>query len=324
VTPVRQIDAGVIFYVTVRAVNRSFRFVPKRKIREALRYCLAAVLEEYRSRGDIELYEFQFMSNHFHLLGKDVSGCVPNFMTELNSLISRQLNAIRGISGRNIEQGYGLVRLVGAQRIANSAVYTLANPVAAFLVARARHWRSVSSLNMEYGVPVAVEQPKTGLWAGKCEHASRQASQRSKRAEYAGRSKLPAVALLVLDRPPIMREKTDSELREHIRTELAKREQEIEQQRLQLGRKVLGWSRVQQVHFLAIPGSEELFARNPTVAASTVAERIVLIKIRRAFLDAYARAREAYRAGDRDAAFPIGTWKMARWHHARCVPLVVP
>ncbi len=123
--------------------------MPKRAVRDALEYCLAVVLEEFRNAGKIELYEFEFMSNHYHLLGRDLIGCLPDFMERLNSLIAREIDSIHGINGTCIEKGYGLVKLVGAQRIVKQAVYTLANPVSAFLVAMPRHWRSVSSRELE-------------------------------------------------------------------------------------------------------------------------------------------------------------------------------
>jgi hypothetical protein len=57
----------MVFYVTVRAVNRSFRFVPKRQVRRAIDYALSVVLERYRSEGKLSLHEFEFMSNHLCL-----------------------------------------------------------------------------------------------------------------------------------------------------------------------------------------------------------------------------------------------------------------
>jgi hypothetical protein len=40
-----QIEKGKLCFVTVRAVNRSFRFVPKRRVRKTRWYCLAVALE---------------------------------------------------------------------------------------------------------------------------------------------------------------------------------------------------------------------------------------------------------------------------------------
>ena len=42
---------------------------------------------------------YAIMSNHYHLLGTDIGQCLPDFVRDLNSLLSRQLNAMRGIKG---------------------------------------------------------------------------------------------------------------------------------------------------------------------------------------------------------------------------------
>lgn len=202
-------------------------------------------------------------------------------------------------------------------------MYTLANPVRAFLVAKARHWKGTSSLRLEYGKPVPVEKPKLGLWAGKAAHAGRRASQRSKRAAYAGRSTLPAVAYLVIDRPPIMPHLSDEELRAELRERLAQTEQEIGKKRQKLGWKVLGWSKVVAQWFMAIPAkTEELFQRNPTFSASHVWERVAIAALLKKFRQAYYEARRRFLAGDRDVAFPEGTYFMRRHWNVPIEPLV--
>jgi REP element-mobilizing transposase RayT len=312
----------MVFYVTVRGVNRSFRFVPKRQVRRAIDYALSVVLERYRDEGKLCLHEFEFMSNHYHLLGTDKVGCLSDFIRDLNSLLSRELNAIRGILGTNVEKNPNLVQVVGAERIVEHAVYTLANPVRAFLVEKARHWKGTSSLRMEYGVPVVVEKPRIGLWAGKLAHAQRPASRRSKRAEHAGRSKLPAKATLVIDRPPIMLHLSDAELRAEVRERLARAEREIADERRRRGIRVLGWTRVVACHYLSLPGkTEELFTRTPGFSASSSWEREALAALQRKFRELYRIAIDLFRAGQRDAPFPEGTWLMRRRYGVRCVPI---
>jgi len=320
VTPPRFIIKQTKFYVTVRAVNRSFRFVPKRHVRKAIRYALSATLQKYRDAGRLVLHEFEFMSNHYHLLGTDIEGCLPAFIQDLNSLISRELNALRGIRGKNFEPGYNFVQVAGDDRVVEHAVYTLANPVAAFLVAKSKHWRGVSSLRMKYGDAVEVTKPKLGIWSGKNAHAKRGKSKRSGRAAYAGRSKLPEVAELVIDRPDVMPHLSDEELRALVLEGLETRENELAAERRRRGIKVLGARRAEAVHFLAIPNPEELFSRNPTVSGSTREEREAQLREREAFLEAYYAARDAFRAGNRDVVFPYGTWKMVRIMKARCQP----
>ncbi len=314
----------MVFYVTVRCVNRSFRPVPNKQVREAIAFCLAVTLEKYRNLGRIQLHEFEFLSNHYHLLGTTLTRHLPDFIRELNGMLSSQLNALRGISGKNIEPNYGLVELVGHERIVEQAVYTQANPVAAFLVAKAQHWRSVSSRSMEYGVPVRVEKPKTGIWAGKVAHAQRASSKRSKRAAYASRSRLPEAAHMVIDRPAILPHLSDQELRALIRSKLEKREEEVATERQRRGIRVLGWRKAQEVNFLALPAREEMFARNPTFAASTTSERVWLAKVKKTFLELYAEAREAFERGVRGVTFPEGTYFLRRRFNVRCCPFAVP
>ena len=106
-TPPRFIEPGQRAFLSVRAVNRSFRFVPVKRVTETLRYCLAASMARFEGR--ISLHEFLFMSNHFHVVLTDEDGCLPDFTTHFHALVSRSLNALRGFMGSNIEKGHAIV-----------------------------------------------------------------------------------------------------------------------------------------------------------------------------------------------------------------------
>ncbi len=319
-TPARFIKPGMQFYVTVRTVNRSFRLVPKREIRRVVRYCLTVTLEKFRDQEMLVLHEFAFMSNHYHLLGTLLEACLPDFVRELNSLLSRELNALRGINGKNFEPGYNLVEIADDERLVEHSVYTCANPVAAFLVSKARHWRGVSSVGMRYGQPIVVEKPKLGMWAEKNAHMRRGGAQRSGRASYAGRSKLPETAKLIIDRPPVMSHLSDDELRDLVEQRLGAREEELAEERRRRNLRVVGRRAAEAVHYLALPNTEEMFARTPSVSASSRAAREVLLRAHAAFQAAYAVARDAFRAGSRGVVFPYGTWLMRRRFNVACQP----
>ena len=287
------------------------------------------VLQKFRKEGRIRLFEFLFMSNHYHLLGEDLGGCLPEFIGALNSMLSKQLNALRGFQGANFSRKpYGLLEVSGEERTAEHAVYTLNNPVAAYRVAKSRHWKGTSSLKLDYGKPRIVNKPRFGLWSRKARHASGPASQRSGRAAYANRSALPDKAELVIDRPPIMRELTDAELRQKIRDRLAQRESDVAEQRARTGRKVAGFRASERVHFLAVPGKEELFAKNPTFSADRKQVRERLKQIHAAFVSAYRAARDAFykspHAERGKIKFPAGTYRLRIRDRVTCVPLCVP
>ena len=88
-------------FITLRAVGRSFRFLPTRQVRELIDYALAVMSKEH----GILLHELEFLSNHGHLLLTDVHGVLPDSMRDLASLLSRSLNVHRGHRGTNIRKG---------------------------------------------------------------------------------------------------------------------------------------------------------------------------------------------------------------------------
>jgi len=319
VTPPRQIHPGQLCFVTVRAVNRSYRFAPTRRTLEILWYCFAYTLDKHR--GCIEAHEFLWMSNHYHLVLTDRGGRLPRFMEELNSLLARALNALHGIQGTAIEKGYNLVAVATEGKLVEHCVYTLANPCSAGLVERCHQWHGVSSRRLEYGVPITIPRPEHGLWGGACRHVGRRASQASKRARYGGRSKLPKEVTLVLTRPPVMVELSDVELRMHIREQLHERERDLANERRSRGQRVVGWDTAKNVSFRAAPGPEERFGKVPSYSADTTVARISAWERRREFLARYYEALKRFVGGEWTVAFPAGTWLMKVRFGVACCPL---
>lgn len=317
VTPPRRIHPHQLCFVTVRAVNRRHRFAPARQAVEIIWYCLGYVLSKFRDR--IEAHEFLWMSNHYHILLTDRGGCLPDFMNQLNSLLARALNALQGITGTAVEKGYNLVEVTTDDRATNHCTYVLANPCNAGLVERSHHWRSVSSIALEYGDTRIVNRPNAGLWGGPCRHLGRKASNESKRAQYGGRSRLPEQVELVLTRPPIMAELTDEELRAHIRALLAQREEEVARARQKSRKPVLGWRSATRVRPSSSPtSSENAFGRRPNFSAGTHRSWSAAWRRRRAFLESYYSALRRFVAGDRKVEFPAGTWLMKRRFRVSC------
>ncbi|MDP8998544.1 MAG: hypothetical protein M3O46_00350, partial [Myxococcota bacterium] len=55
-----------------------------------------------------------------------------------------------------------------------------------------------------------------------------------------------------------------------------------------------------------------------TLAAKNTENRRALLAIQKAFRIAYRRTLEAWKAGERESVFPVGTWWMRVHHRARC------
>lgn len=314
-TPPRECLPRETVFVTCRAVSRALRFVPTREVVETIWFVLAYVA----SRFDVAIHEFCWMSNHYHLVLTTGDDGLPAFMGELNALLSRALNALRGWSGTNIEKGYNVTKPQDAEAVLGHAAYTLANPCAAHLVGRAAQWKGVTSVGLRYGEVITIKRPRVGLWAAK--RAGRRAAMNGRRAGFAGgRSGLPEVVGFALVRPPVGGGVLDDD---GVRAEVVRRtaalEEKAEAARRRRGIGVMGMRRCRAQHWNDLPGrAEELFRTNPTVSGRSKWARIEALQRRRVFLDGYARARDAWIGGDREVVFPAGTWLMRRRFQVRC------
>jgi len=268
----------------------------------------------------MEFYEFEFLSNHYHLLVHDRFGKISDFLKEFNSTLARELNAIRGTGGAVFAREPGIQTVLGDEKVLEHAVYTLANAVAAGIVSKTRHWKGFNSLRMEYGKEYVVKKPPFGIWSKKHRHKSRRGSRRSGRAQFAGRSKMPETAVLMLDRPRLMPELSDAELRAKIRADLAVREAEVRLQRA--GKPVLGMKAAEKIHWSTVPGKEEeMFTRRPTFSTQTAEQRRLMKRLRRQFIREYREALARYNAGRRNTVFPAGTVRMRLRHNVLTEPV---
>ena len=315
----RNLYPDTTVFVTCRCVHQSYRLVPKPVVRRIVDFCFAVVSTRYRNEYGMEFYEFEFLSTHYHLVANNASGRITDFLQDLNSLIASSLNALRGKSGAFFDRAPGIQTVLGDAKVFEHCVYTLANAVAAGIVHKTTRWKGSNSLRYEYGQEYAVSKPRVGLWSTKAQHKRRRSSQRSGRAAFADRSTLPATAVLKLDRPPIMPELSDAELRARIRDALRLREAETAKKRA--GKPALGMTAALKIHWSTVPrGGEELFGRTPTLSTATREQRIAMKQLRKKFIREYRAALARWNAGERNVVFPAGTVRMRLRHKVPTEP----
>ncbi len=316
----RNLYPDTTLYVTVRCVHRSYRLVPKKRVNHVVRYAFAVVSERYREKWGMEFYEFEFLSTHYHIVLFDRFGRVSDFIKDLNAVVARELNAIRGTGGKFFADGPGIQTVLGDEKVLEHCIYTLANAVAAGIVHKTAHWKGFNSLRMPYGKRYVVSKPRIGIWSKKQRHKHRRSSQRSGRAAFASRSKMPETAVLMLDRPQIMPTLSDVELRAKIREGLEQREAKIQVERA--GKPVLGMKAARAIDWSTVPkNGEEMFGRKPTFSAETREQRSAMKRVRRRFLVDYRLALARWNAGERDVVFPAGTVRMRLRHNALTEPV---
>jgi len=318
----RLIVPGDMHFVCVRAVRRTFQFVPKRWVRDGFGYVLGLALQKH----GVLLHELIVVSNHSHMLLTDPRGVLPDFMRTLNSLLARHLNAVRGERGTVIEKGFGDVTVHDDIAI-DKAVYTLCNANAAGLVRRINRWPGLHTGGMRYGESMTFARPKCGLWAGATKRAQRAADKRglksrgrrAKALEDANDSELAASVTVTLHRPAVRLDLSDDELRSLILDRVREQEDENAAKLRDEGRSFLGAAKVKSFDHRKSPTSEDpLLTTVPHVAANDPELRRAARERLKAFYDAHAACWLRFIAGEVGVQWPAGTWLMRVRYRLNC------
>lgn len=312
-TDPRQILPGRSWFITGRAILRQHRFVPSKDITRTIWYCLAVVSQKYQ----VQLHGFTWMSNHYHLALTDRCAQLPDFMRDLNALISKAINAVRGVRGENFARiGYNAVIIADGARLLRHCAYTEANPSRAHLVERAQQWSGVTSAKLEYGEEITLRRPKTGLW--------KRAAQTGRgkidpsRASYRGRITCPATARLRLEPPPCRNGKSAAETRAEVRKLVKNLEDTARLERKSQNTSVVGMRAVRRVQYKSSPSTpQDYFGKVPRVSGEIPGERAIIRRRLQEFVNLYRQALEEYKRSGK-ASFPEGTWWMRRCLNKQC------
>ncbi len=311
------------FHVTIRNVRGLFLLCPirQKRLTQVIWYAVAHVARKYH----LQIHEILVMSNHIHIYFTDPRGNRPAAMALLNTILARQINALKGDTGTVFETYWSGEKLDDEAGL-DAAVYVLANPVKDHIVERSSEWIGVSTLKMEYGESRTIRRPAVGMWADlseKQEAYDRKRPMSAGRSRYRGKpSTMPEEVTLTLVRPPIHLEMTDAELRAEVRERLRLREDKLIEQRRAEGTRVLG------IEGLRRKAANEGRRRNARTRREMMAEvpRYAgapdLVARRKAedreFQRRYKLAMERLLTGERDVVWPEYTWKMRVCFGQRC------
>jgi REP element-mobilizing transposase RayT len=288
-TAPRQLLRGSTYHVTRRCLDRRYFLKPTVLTTQVLGYLLARAA----ARSKVRVHAYCFMSNHLHLVVTDPRAALPAFMEDLDSLVSRALNASLGRWGYFWEEGsYSATLLDAPTDILDACVYVLANPVRAGLVRRSRQWPGLRSLPSEVGEVLAFERPN---------HFFSKDGQQ------------PELLTLQLATPPGWA--SAGEFGVELAAALAAREAAV----AAAGTRFLGLARLRKLDPLSAPTTpEKRRAMRPRFAAKTPGRLRALAERLAIFLAEHREALLEWREGRRWALFPEGTYLMRVGHSAAC------
>jgi REP element-mobilizing transposase RayT len=288
-------EGGALVEVTVR----TFQSRPLLRPSPALNEIVGGVLGRAQSREPVRCHAAAFLSNHFHLLlSVDHALQLARFMEYLNSNLAREINRLHDWSGDVWERRYRSILVSSEQDAQVSRLkYILAHGVKEGLVARASDWPGVHSLR-----ETLAGKPIRGMWFDRtAEYKEAQRRQGSQRPEHAIEetfilSPLPCWAHLPADT-----------YRQQVATMVAGVEEEAAAYLAGRGLIPLGVNEILRQDPQTRPNWTKKSSAPPYHAATKVMRQLLRAAYQ-AFVDAFRTAAERWKAGDRTARFPVGSF----------------
>lgn len=291
----RQVFRNQFYMITRRCTQRMYLLRPDDETNETFAYCLA----EAAKRFDIDIVLPMVESNHHHTIIFDRRGNFPAFTEHLHKMVAKCMNVRWGRSENFwASEEVCVTRLLTVDAVMDKLVYAAINPVKDFLVDKTWEWPGLNGYRLLLQrKPVVVRRPRHFFRDG---------------------GVMPAEVTLQLVIPRELGEP------EAVLAELRRRvelfEATIREQRVKLGRRVLGRKRVFEQSWRASPSSiEPRRTLRPRFAGSTEARVAALLSYKE-FLATYDDARKTWRTGC-NATFPPGTYWLARFAPVSVAPL---
>ena len=301
----RFIVAGSTVMITRRTIQRRHLFAHDAVVRDLFLYALGVTANKF----GLLLLTVILMSTHEHIVLTDPQGLLPDFLRDFHRLFALGIKRHRKWAGAVWDPGKtSVVRLITSQALVEKIAYCMANPVAAGLVPNVSAWPGLTTHPSQLGRG-QFEVPRPRVFFD------------------ANNKQWPDSLVLPLAMPPSsLWTGSAEELRQSVSREL-ELQQEVARKKLESeGRQFLGLERCRRTNpFDQARGPEPLHDRNPTFAVGRGQRemRLAAIAVHRSFMRAYRAALEQWCSGQRDVAFPRGSWWMEHFHAARVSPFAI-
>lgn len=299
--PPRMLDPTAVFLVTVRCLQGRLFLRPSRETYEVLGGVLARAVRVH----EVELFAFNFASNHLHLIVRAPRGNLPQYMQYLLANISKKIGGLVGWRGAFWERRYSAQPLLDDAALLDKLRYVLAHGVKEGLVRRCSEWPGLSALPF-----LRDGGPRTFRWWNWTRRArSAPASSRGPRLD----ERWAETESLRLTRLPIRGFDSQSTLRQFLDDCV----RAIEREARVTYRTVMGVRRVCAQPPQRRPARPERSAA-PWCHTTIRALRDEFMERYRSFVAAFADASSAWRQGDLGASFPLTAVRPFLW------PALVP
>lgn len=288
-------EAGALVEVTVRTFQSRFLLRPS----PALNEIIGGVLGRAQTLHPVRCHGAVFLSNHFHLLlSVDDALELAKFMGYLDSNLAREVNRLHGWTSHVWDGRYrGIVVSEEKAAQVDRLRYLLSHGVKEGLVSRAGDWPGVHSVR-----ETLSGEPIRGVWFNRtAEYDARTRGESFDRLRYVTEetfelSPLPCLAHLAAEK-----------YRKWVADLVDEIEREAAAERANRGLMPLGITGVLRQDPQYRPSTSKK-SPAPLFHAATKAVRRILRAAYSLFAAAFRAAAARWKAGDRTAEFPIGSF----------------
>jgi REP element-mobilizing transposase RayT len=294
--PPRMLEPSWIYLATVRCLQGRLFLRPSRETYEVLGGVLARAV---RLHG-VEVFAFNFASNHLHLIVRAPRGNLPQFMQYLLSNISKKVGSLVKWRGAFWERRYSAQPLLDEAALLEKIRYVLAHGVKEGLVRRCSEWPGLSALPlMRDGTPRTFRWLN---WTRRCRSAppSKRASRLDDRWVEAEELRLTPLPILGFERLSVVRRFLDDCVRA------------IEEEGRRAYRTVMGVRRVCSQPPQRRPARPERSAA-PWCHTTIRRLRDEFMERYRSFATAFLEASSSWRRGNLTAPFPVAAVRPFLW-----------
>jgi len=290
------LDPSAVYLATVRCLQGRLFLCPSKETYEVLGGVLA---RSVRLHG-VELFAFNFASNHLHLIVRAPRANLPQFMQYLLSNISKKVGALVDWRGSFWERRYSAQPILDDDALLQKVGYVLGHGVKEGLVRGCDEWPGLSALPlMRDGKPRRFSWLN---WSRRCRSAPPRKRAPLLDPRWAEKEELRLTNLPVsgFERPNVVRRFLDDCVRA------------IEQEARRTHRIVMGVRRVcaqAPQHRPARP------KRSPAPSCHTTDRQLrdKFTEDCRSFSTVYCEASPAWRRGDLTARFPVMAVRPFLW-----------
>jgi len=285
------------YMITRSITQRLFLLTPSCVINNIMAYCLAVAA----AKTGMLIHYFCVMSNHYHAYVTDPEGRIPKFTQEFHAMVADCVKAHLGHK-ENVWRAStqpNMVALNSDQDALREITYIQCNPVSAGTVRFGSRWPGLRTASDEFTRPPRV----------------------IKRPEvyFSDTGTMPKEVELKLTRPAIFTDLGDEPFVALVREAVTRREQELQAEMAQEGRRFLGAKAVLSQDPYDRPSTEQKRGGvTPRVAAMDKRLRAEMLARLKAFAKAYSAAYRAWREGHHEVVFPMGTYAMRVFHGVAC------